>query len=185
MIRASAPEGADAGPSEPRRPVGASWRVDETYVSILGRWHYLYRAVDQHGKTIDFLLRPDRGISAAQAFFRKALDANGRRFPRKVTLDRHVPSRMALWRLRREHVKWRHVTVRTSEYLNDIVGQDHRGIKARLRPTKGRKSFATATTTISGFELAHKNRKRQYSLGRGRRRCGWSRKDEWQVALAL
>ncbi len=44
-----------------RRPVGASWSVDETYVSIRGRWHYLYRAVDQHGKTIDFLLRRDRG----------------------------------------------------------------------------------------------------------------------------
>ena len=49
-----------------RRPVGASWRVDETYVCIRGRWHYLYRAVDQHGKTIDFPLRPDRGIAAAR-----------------------------------------------------------------------------------------------------------------------
>ena len=41
------------------RPVGTSWRVDETYISVRGRWHYLYRAVDKHGKTIDFLLRPD------------------------------------------------------------------------------------------------------------------------------
>jgi transposase-like protein len=68
------------------RPVGRSWRVDETYISVRGRWHYLYRAVDKQGKTVDFLLRPDRGIAAAQAFFRKAL-ASHPRGPRKVTLD--------------------------------------------------------------------------------------------------
>ena len=167
-----------------RRPVGASWRVDETYVSIRGRWHYLYRAVDQHGKTIDFLLRPDRGIAAAQAFFRKALDSNGGRFPRKVTLDGHVPSRVALWRLRREHVKWRHVRVRTSQYLNNIVEQDHRGIKARLRPTKGLKSFASAAITLAGFELAHRIRKRQFNLRRRGHRYARSTQVDWQIAVA-
>jgi transposase-like protein len=54
------------------KTVGTSWRVDETYISIKAKWHYLYRAVDKHGKTVDFLLRRDRGIAAAQAFFRKA-----------------------------------------------------------------------------------------------------------------
>ena len=167
-----------------RRRVGASWRTDETYISVKGRWHYLYRAVDQFGKTIDFLLRPDRGIAAARAFFRKALDSNGDHFPRTVTLDGHVPSRRALWLLRREHVKWRHVTVRTCQYLNNIVEQDHRGIKARWRVTTGFKSFATAATTLAGFELAHRIRKRQFSFGRGRRPNGWSRKNEWAFALA-
>lgn len=120
-----------------RRRVGGSWRVDETYVCIRGQWHYLYRAVDQHGQTIDFLLRRDRGITAAQAFFRKALNSNGQRFPRTVTLDGHVPSRSALWKLRRERVQWRHVKVRTCKYLNNIVEQDHRGIKSRYGPLKG------------------------------------------------
>jgi transposase-like protein len=69
------------------QPVGTSWRMDETYISIRGRWHYLYRAVDKHGKTIDFLLRTDRGIAAAQAFFRKALTSVAPRVPRKITLD--------------------------------------------------------------------------------------------------
>jgi transposase-like protein len=57
------------------RPVNNSWRVDETYIKVQGKWNYLYRAVDKHGKTVDFLLRPDRGIAAAQAFFRKAFTA--------------------------------------------------------------------------------------------------------------
>jgi hypothetical protein len=47
------------------RRIGSSWRVDETYISIRGKWHYLYRAVDKQGKTVDFLLRRDRGIAAA------------------------------------------------------------------------------------------------------------------------
>ncbi len=79
------------------RPVGTSWGVDQRYLKIKAKWHYLYRAVDQHGKTADFLLRRDRGIAAAQAFFRKALDSTLPRVPRKVTLDGHVPSRRALW----------------------------------------------------------------------------------------
>src|ERR1039458_8993117 len=63
------------------KAVGMSWRVDDTYVSIKAKWHYLYRAVDKHGKTVDFLLRRDRGISAAQAFFRKALSSTQPRVP--------------------------------------------------------------------------------------------------------
>jgi transposase-like protein len=55
------------------RSIGRSWRVDETDISIKGQWQYLYRAVDKQGRSIDFMLRPDRDIAAAQAFFRKAL----------------------------------------------------------------------------------------------------------------
>jgi len=165
------------------RPVGTSWRVDETYVSVRGRWHYLYRAVDKHGKTVDFLLRRDRGIAAAQAFFRKALISVAPRVPRKVTLDGHVPSRRALWLLRREHRCWRNVRVRTNRYLNNIIEQGHRAIKRRCVSMSGFKSFASASITIAGIELAHRIRKRQFVLGRSRRRRGWSLKDEWAIAL--
>ena len=50
-----------------------SWRVDETYVKVKGRWVYLYRAVDKHGETIDFYLSPMRNAKAAKRFLGKAL----------------------------------------------------------------------------------------------------------------
>ncbi len=133
------------------KPVGTSWRVDETYISIKGKWHYLYRAVDKQGKTVDFLLRPDRGIAAAQAFFRKTLATQAPRVPRKVTLDGHVPSHRALWLLRREHPCWRKVKVRNCQYLNNIVEHDNRAIKRRIASMAGFKSFATAAITIAGI----------------------------------
>src|ERR1700736_376924 len=71
------------------RSIGSSWRVDETYISIKCKWHYLYRAVDKEGRSIYFMLQPDRGIAAAQAFFRKALASDPDRAPPKVTLDDH------------------------------------------------------------------------------------------------
>src|SRR2546428_8846179 len=135
---------------------GSSWRVDESYISIKGQRHYLYRAVDKQGRSVDFTLRPDRGIAAAQAFFRKALASHPDRAPRKVTLDGHAPSHRALRVLRREHPAWRRVRVRSSKYLNSIIEQDHRAIKRRCASLKGFKSFANAAVTIAGVELAHR-----------------------------
>jgi len=75
------------------RPVNASWRADETYICIQGRWNYLFRAVAKFGKTVDFLLSPNRRMTDAQAFFRKALSKG---WPRWITLDGHTASHMAL-----------------------------------------------------------------------------------------
>ncbi len=147
------------------RPVNTSWRVDETYIKIRGKWSYLYRAVDKHGKTVDFLLRPDRGIAAAQAFFRKALSTSLPRWPRKITLDGHLQSHMALRLLRRENPRWKYVEVRSNQYLNNIIEQDHRAIKRRCAAMVGGfKSFGSAAITLAGIELAHRIRKRQFSF---------------------
>jgi len=164
--------------------VNSSWRVDETYIPVRGKWHYLYRAVDKHGKTVDFLLRPDRGIAAAQAFFRKALSSSLPRWPRKVTLDGYRPSHTALRLLRRENPKWKYVRVRSSHYLNNIIEQDHRAIKRRCASMMGFKSFRNAAITLAGIELAHRIRKRRFSFGRGGRWSGRSMKQIWDRAMS-
>ena len=79
------------------RPVGGSWRVDETFIKILGQLMYLYRAVDGQGNTVEFCLSRTRGIVAAKAFFRKALKHH--REPHSITLDGHQPSHSAMRRM--------------------------------------------------------------------------------------
>ena len=69
-----------------QHPVGRSWRMDETYVKIKGKWAYLYRAVDKEGQTIDFLLTPTRDRDAAEAFLCKAIRTQG--LPEKITIDK-------------------------------------------------------------------------------------------------
>src|SRR5690242_4688380 len=54
------------------RPLGDSWRVDETYIKVKGQWVYLYRAVDKQGRTVDFLLSKRRDVAAAKRFFSRA-----------------------------------------------------------------------------------------------------------------
>ena len=69
------------------RPVGGSWRVDETFIKVRGQWMYLYRAVDGQGNTVELFLSRARGIAAAKAFFRKALKHH--RELHSITLDGH------------------------------------------------------------------------------------------------
>jgi transposase-like protein len=122
------------------KPANSSWRVDETFINTRPKLSYLYRAVDKYGKTVESLLRPDRGIAAAQAFFRRALALNLPKWPTKITLDEHVPSHSGLRLLRREDPKWKYVLVRTNRYLNNTVEQDHRAIKRR-----GQRQYASQT----------------------------------------
>jgi putative transposase len=69
-----------------KRPVGKSWRVDETYIKVNGQWQYLYRTVDKDRKTVDFLLRARRDKIAARRYFEKSIAQNG--VPETVTIDK-------------------------------------------------------------------------------------------------
>ena len=130
-------------------------------------------------------LRLDRGIAAAQAFFRKAFASHPNRPPQKVTLDGHWPSHRALRLLRREHPVWRRVHVRTCQYLNNIVEQDHRAIRRRCAPMLGFKSVKTAAVTISGIELAHRIRKRQFVCQPTDRRESLNLRTAWFAAVMV
>jgi IS6 family transposase len=72
------------------KPTNASWRVDETYIRVKGKWVYLYRAVDSTGATIDFLLSSKRDMAAAQRFLTKALDGENHPEPRVIDTDKHA-----------------------------------------------------------------------------------------------
>ncbi len=69
-----------------KQQTGFSWRMDETYIKVKGKWHYLYRAVDTNGATVDFMLSSRRDESAAKAFFTKSIGSNG--IPEKITIDK-------------------------------------------------------------------------------------------------
>jgi transposase-like protein len=144
---------------------GRSWRVDETYVKIKGRWTYLYRAVDSDGKTVDFLLRAKRDVAAAKAFFRRAFKSQGK-LPRAITLDGYQASHRAARECLGEHRRGSRTKLRSSKYLNNLIEQDHRSIKLRLGPMLGFKRFRNASVTIAGIELVHRIRKAQFALGR-------------------
>ena len=95
------------------RPAGRSWRVDETYVKIRGRWTYLYRAVDKEGNTVDFLLRAKRDVAAAKAFFRRALQRQGQ-LPHKITLDGYQASHRGAAEALSEHPEGNQCKIRSS-----------------------------------------------------------------------
>jgi transposase-like protein len=144
------------------RPVGDSWRVDETYLKIKGQWVYLYRAVDKQGHTVDFLLSKRRDVVAAKRFFSHAAKQHGA--PRVITLDGYAASHRAVTNLKAAGTLPRRVRVRSCKYLNNGVEQDHRRIKQRVRPMLGFKRFDTAAITICGIELAEKIKKGQFNL---------------------
>jgi transposase-like protein len=147
------------------RKVGRSWRVDETYIKIHGVWTYLYRAVDREGQTVDFRLSANRDVAAAKAFFRKALSTQGQ-VPVSITLDGYAASHCAVREMPRESARWKRTKLRSSKYLNNMIEQDHRGVKSRTGPMLGFKVFNNAAITISGVELQHRIRTGQFALGR-------------------
>lgn len=151
------------------RKAGRSWRVDETYVKIRGTWTYLYRAVDREGQTVDFRLSTNRDVKAAKAFFRKALKTQGRP-PVSITLDGYAASHRAVRELPEQSPRWKDTRLRSSKYLNNMIEQDHRGVKSRIKPMLGFKVFERAAVTIAGVELLHRIHKGQFNLGKLRLR---------------
>ena len=146
-----------------KAPTSRSWRLDETYCKVKGRWVYLYRATDKQGKTLDFMLSERRDEAAATAFFKRAVENNG--VPEKVVIDKSGANLAGL-----ENVNillmllglWPLIDIIQAKYLNNIIEQDHRFIKKIVRPMKGFKSFHSASATLQRIEVAHMVRKKQF-----------------------
>ena len=140
-----------------KKTVGTSWRMDETYIKVKGKWCYLYRAVDKEGKTIDFLLTKNRDKLTAKRFLIKAIGNNG--VPEKITIDGSAANKSALEEC--NNLNHTSIEIRQVKYLNNIVEQDHRGVKRITNSMLGFKSFDSASITLNGIEMVHAIRKRQ------------------------
>ena len=152
-----------------RRPRSTSWRVDETYVKVRGRWAYLHRAVDKQGDTIEFHLSPTRNTKAAKRFLAKAL--RGLRTserPRVINTDKAPTYAAALAELKKDGKCPKDTLHRQVRYLNNRLEADHGKLKRMIKPTLGFQSLKTASAIIRGFEVMRALKKGQGSLFRYR-----------------
>ncbi|MBP2628420.1 MAG: transposase, partial [Firmicutes bacterium] len=137
------------------KPTNDSWRMDETYLKIKGKNAYLYRAVDSQGKTIDFFVSEHRDKDAVKNFFKKALKAIHNQQPRVITTDKYAATEVAIYEMIYSGTLSIKARLRKVKYLNNIIEQDHRFIKRKIRSMLGFDSFQTAEKTICGIELMH------------------------------
>ena len=146
-----------------KRPsIWRSWRVDETYVRVSGKWVYLYRAVDKFGDTIDFYLSPTRNTKAAKRFLGKALKGlKDYEKPLKINTDKAPIYGPAIAELKAEGKCLEDMEHRQVKYLNNVVEADHGKLKRLIKPTLGFKSMKTAYATLKGFEVMHALKKGQ------------------------
>ena len=148
-------------------PTNDSWRVDETYIRVKGKWVYLYRAVDSTGATIDFLLLAKRDAAAAERFLAKALRGENHPAPRVINTDEHAGYPPAIVRLKAAGALGEDCRHRPVQYLNNVLEQDHRAIKRRIRASQHFRSFWGAWRTIAGYEAIHMIRKGQAKSAAG------------------
>ena len=144
-----------------KKAIGKSWRMDETYIKVKGQWVYYYRAVDKQNQTVDFFLSHSRDTQAALAFFRQAIGSSGQ--PEKVNMDKSGANLAGLKLFNRDLPEERKITIRQVKYLNNLIEQDHRGIKRITKSMLGFKNFDCAAATLAGIELYHMIRKGQNS----------------------
>ena len=143
------------------KPTNDSWRMDETYIKVNGKYKYLYRAVDSNGNTIDFMLSARRNKKAAKRFLKKALGSKHNQIPRAITVDKNPAYPVAIHELKNDRILPQNVSLRQIKYLNNMIEQDHRSIKNIVRPMLGFQSFHTAIKTLKGIEIMHMIKKGQ------------------------
>ncbi len=140
---------------------GTSYRVDETYIKVGKTCKYFYRAVDKEGNTIEFMLSAKRDVLAALRFFKKMMRADHRRLPFSISVDKNAAYPEAFTTSQDEKILPLDCTLRRVKYLNNIIEQDHRFVKKKVRASQCFKSFHTAERTLEGIESINMIRKGQ------------------------
>src|SRR4028118_2265643 len=140
---------------------GTSYRVDETYIKVGKTCKYLYCAVDKSGQTIEFMLSAKRDVSAAKRFFKKMMCAEHRRLPYSISVDKNAVYPEAFCASQEERAVPKDCRLRRVKYLNNVIEQDYRFIKKKVRASQCFKSFHPAERTLEGIEAMHMIRKGQ------------------------
>src|SRR5436305_2180534 len=147
---------------------GTSYRVDETYIKVGKTCKYLYRAVDKEGNTIEFMLSAKRDVSAAKRFFKKMMRAEHRRLPFSISVDKNAAYPEAFSASQEDRIVPKDCKLRRVKYLNNVIEQDHRFIKKKVRASQCFKRFNTAERTLEGIEAMNMIRKGQVKKLAGR-----------------
>ena len=142
------------------KPTNKSWRVDETSIRVRGRWCF-YQAIDSTGATIDFLLSALRDAAAAKRLLRMALSDPSHTQPRVINTHQARLYGAAIAAVKAEGTLRRRCRHRPVQYLNNILEQDHRAIKRRVKAKQNFREFRAARRTIAGYEAIHMIRKGQ------------------------
>ena len=142
------------------RPPKRSWRVDETYVKVAGNLVYLYGAVDSSGETIEFMLSPNRDLVASKLFLRLAVSGISAS-PRVINVDGQLAYARSITELKRsgelggcakDGERGNGCRCRTSPDMKNIIEQDHRSVKRRVRASQGFRAFHSSSRTLQGSE---------------------------------
>jgi transposase-like protein len=138
-----------------------SYRVEETYIKVGTSCKYLYRAIDSGGQTIEFMLSAKRDVSAAKRFFKKMMRADHRRLPFSISVDKNAAYPEAFTSSQDAKILPKDYKLRRVKYLNNVIEQDHRFIKRKVRASPCFKRFHTAERTLEGIEAVNMMRKGQ------------------------
>jgi transposase, IS6 family len=122
------------------------------YIKIRGQWRYLYRAIDKHGTSVDFLLTAKRDLDAAKRFFRKMLQDEPLLSPDRIGTDGAGSYPPAIAAAKKDGLLARTPVHYVTKHLQQGIESDHFRVKRPMPRVGCLQSFHTARRTIQGFE---------------------------------
>ncbi len=144
-----------------KKNVHLSWKLDETYIKVKGKWCYLYRAIDKEGHTLDIQLRKKRDNQAAYAFMKRLVKIFGE--PTVLTTDK-APALLCAFKKLKAKGFYKNTVHCTVKHMNNRIEQDHRHVKRRFARSSGFQTLRHASRTIKGIETIHALYKQRRSL---------------------